>query len=115
LNVFLGFFSEVSMANSKWFGGRLRELREAAELTRQELADKAQVSVDGISQWERGVREPSWSIVIALSEALGTDCKAFLKAPADREPFKPGRPARGKAETVLPGEKKKRGRPQKGQ
>jgi transcriptional regulator with XRE-family HTH domain len=101
------------MAEAAWFGGRLRELREAAGLTRQQLADKARVSADGISQWERGVREPSWSIVIALSEALGVDCRAFLKAPVDREPARPGRPRKPKEGTQEVKPKRARGRPRK--
>jgi transcriptional regulator with XRE-family HTH domain len=103
------------MADAAWFGGRLRELREGAGFTRQQLADKAKVSADGISQWERGVREPSWSIVIALSEALGVDCRAFLKPPLDRKPARPGRPPKPKDEAEESKPKRPRGRPRKGE
>jgi transcriptional regulator with XRE-family HTH domain len=77
----------------EWFGGRLRELREQAGLTRKELADRSGLSVDGISQWERNVREPSWGNVLALAAALGTDCTAFTQPPSAEQPTpKRGRP-----------------------
>jgi transcriptional regulator with XRE-family HTH domain len=62
------------------FGLRLRQLREKAGLTQKELADRARLSQNGISQWEAGKREPAWSAVLALCHALGVDCRAFCGA-----------------------------------
>jgi transcriptional regulator with XRE-family HTH domain len=87
----------------------LRELRVAADLTQQQLADRAGLSWKGVAQWERGVREPGWSNVLALAKALGVTCEAFTQAPAERAPARPGRPAKGKA----PASGEKRGRPRK--
>ena len=92
------------------FGGRLKELREQAGLTQQQLADRAGLSLRGVSQWERGVREPGWGSVLALADALGVNCLAFQQAPAPRPEAGPGRPR--KAEEP-PAPKRPRGRPKK--
>lgn len=58
------------------FGERLIELRGAMPVT--ELADAAGVSRQTIFRLERDQREPSWSIVMALAEALDVTPDAFL-------------------------------------
>lgn len=81
------------MTNASLFSGRLRELREAAGLSRKELADKAGMrSEAGVRNLEQGIRSPTWETVLALAKALGIDCTAFTEAPAEREPAGPGRP-----------------------
>jgi transcriptional regulator with XRE-family HTH domain len=75
----------LPMADPAWFGGRLRELREAAELTQQELADKVGVKREAIARWEGGKREPSWGYVLALASALGVECTAFATPPTPDE------------------------------
>jgi transcriptional regulator with XRE-family HTH domain len=82
----------------KLFGARLKELRERAGLTQKELADRAGVSQRAVSHWEQGLREPSWSNVLALAGALGVDCRAFQEAPAAVPEPRRGRPP--KAETA---------------
>jgi transcriptional regulator with XRE-family HTH domain len=103
------------MTNGDWFPGRLRELREQKGMSREELASQAGVSVRGLIKWELGEREPGWSNVLALAAALGVTTEAFHQPPAQREPAKPGRPAAKKAEEQPSGEKRKRGRPRKGE
>lgn len=66
------------------FGKRLKQLREEAGLTQKQLAQKAGLSQNGISQLEADAREPSWSSVIALAEALGVNCLAFLEQPKSK-------------------------------
>ena len=78
--------------NGKWFGARLKELREKSGLSQKELADKAALSLRAISHWEQGLREPGWSNVVALAEALAVDCRAFLQEPAERSEPRRGRP-----------------------
>jgi transcriptional regulator with XRE-family HTH domain len=80
-----------------WFAGRLRELREEAEMSRQQLADAAGMKVGGIRDLEQGLRRPSWETVLAISQALGVDCTAFTQPPAEREPQGPGRPRKAEA------------------
>src|SRR3954464_4719993 len=75
-----------------WFSGRLRELREAAGLTQQQLAEKAGLTREGVAQLETGRREPTWRTVVALCGALAVDPDEFLKQPAERPPSARGRP-----------------------
>jgi transcriptional regulator with XRE-family HTH domain len=97
------------------FAGRLRELRTAAGLTQEQLAERVGVKRDAVARWEAGVREPAWSNVVALAEALDTDCRAFLEAPAEPpERRGPGRPPKALAEPPAePEPKRPRGRPRK--
>jgi transcriptional regulator with XRE-family HTH domain len=53
---------------------RLRELRVAAQLTQQELAMRAGVSLSQIMQLEQGrTPDPRMSTLLLLAEALGVD------------------------------------------
>jgi transcriptional regulator with XRE-family HTH domain len=96
------------------FAGRLRELREQAGLSQKELAEKADLTTDGISRLERGDRSPSWETAVALAEALDVDCRAFLQEPAERPEGGRGRPPKRSAEPEgVPTPKRPRGRPRK--
>jgi len=54
------------------FGDMLRRFRVAAGLTQEELAERAGLSVRGISDLERGVRaRPRKDTIALLAEALG--------------------------------------------
>jgi transcriptional regulator with XRE-family HTH domain len=64
------------------FALRLKELREKAGLTQQELGLRADVHKLTVAKLEQGIREPSWATVQALAAALGVDCLAFTAAPA---------------------------------
>src|SRR5271156_2952987 len=78
--------------DAEWFGERLRELREKAGLTQQQLAERANLTRAGVAQLETGRREPAWRTVVVLCEALGVACDEFLRQPARRSPVMPGRP-----------------------
>src|SRR5262249_7801494 len=93
------------------FAGRLLELRQQAGLSQKQLAERVQMSVDGLSRLERGDRKPTWETVLALCEALGVECTAFCQAPAARP-----EPQRGRPRKAPPVEAPKRrpGRPPKG-
>jgi transcriptional regulator with XRE-family HTH domain len=84
--------------SAAWFGARLKELRERAGLTQSSLAEKAGLSQRAVSHWEQGLREPGWSAVLALSDALGVPLEEFRKQPADTEPVGRGRPAKTSGE-----------------
>jgi class 3 adenylate cyclase len=80
------------------FGERLRRARQACGLTQAELAERARVSVRGINDLERGVRQrPRKETVALLAQALGL-------SDDDRASFEAA--ARGSAErqTVAQGE-----------
>src|SRR5262245_38249399 len=97
--------------SADWFAGRLRELREAAGLTREQLAEKAGLKAGGVRDIEQGRRSPQWETVLALCGALGCSCEEFRKRPAERPEPQRGRPRKARAE---PGAKRSGGRPQKG-
>ena len=101
------------MASAEWFAGRLRELREAAGWTQDQLAERVGVKREAVARWEAGRREPGWSNVLALAEALGVDCTAFTQPPAARPAAVPGRPRKEQTEGTAP--KRPRGRPRKDQ
>ncbi|MFL5759564.1 MAG: ATP-binding protein [Thermomicrobiales bacterium] len=76
------------------FGQMLRTLRSAAGLTQPDLAERANLSVRGISDLERGARtQPHFDTVRMLADALNLD-------PATREAFI--RAARSPEVTVAP-------------
>jgi len=62
------------------FGSRLRLLRLAAGLSQQELARKAKLTQQAISQVERGGSQPNWNTVCRLAGALRITPTAFLNA-----------------------------------
>jgi transcriptional regulator with XRE-family HTH domain len=92
-----------------WFAGRLRELREAAGLSREQLAERSGLKVGGIRDIEQARRSPAWETVVALCQALGVRCDAFLQPPADRPPPGPGRPRKVEASSGadVPGPQRK--------
>jgi len=48
----------------------IRELRKKANLTQKELAEKVNVSNVALSNWEKGVHEPTYENLQALAKAL---------------------------------------------
>jgi transcriptional regulator with XRE-family HTH domain len=74
------------------FGYRLRTLREAAGLTQEGLARRADLSHSGVSKLETAGIDPSWSTVIRLAKALGVNASAF-EDEADSEGADDGKPA----------------------
>lgn len=59
------------------FGRRLRELRDAAELSQAQLGERAGMAYQAIARLERGDREPTWPTVLKLAEALGVPTDEF--------------------------------------
>src|SRR5262245_61391679 len=85
-------FGGCVMAEPGWFGGRLRELREAAGLTQQEFADRAGLTREGVAQLETGRRGASWATVLKVCQALGVSCEEFTREPAPGPDRAAGRP-----------------------
>ncbi len=74
-------------------GRRLRELRDRAQLTQEELAQRAGLHVQEIAKLEGGVRKrPSFATVSALADALKVSLEAFRDGPmsAKKRPAKKG-------------------------
>jgi DNA-binding XRE family transcriptional regulator len=107
--------STMSADQTTPFGEKLRNLRENASLTQEQLAERAGMHRFSVAKLERGEREPSWATVQALANALDVDCTAFATEDAATatpvEKRGPGRPP--KAETPPPAKGKKPGRKRK--
>jgi transcriptional regulator with XRE-family HTH domain len=96
-----------------WFGPRLKEMREAAGITQQELAERSGLTKAGIANLEQSRTRPYWETVVALCQALKVSCDVFMQPPTAKEPTGPGRPLKPKVETVP--EKPKRSKRRKPQ
>ncbi len=85
---------------------RLRELRKAADLTQQDLANKADLSISAVVQIEAGkIPDPRISTLKALAKALGVTVDELISdddagrsaSEAEEKPKRPrGRPKKGK-------------------
>jgi transcriptional regulator with XRE-family HTH domain len=84
LNLFksnFGHFLSKAMNSSQLpFPDLLRQHREAAGLTLQEVADKLRTDFSLVSKWERGARKPSEEEVTILARVLKGDRKKLLVA-----------------------------------
>lgn len=58
------------MQEAQLFGRRLRELRKARGLTQEALAESADLSGNYVSDLELGLKVPSLTILVRLSQAL---------------------------------------------
>lgn len=61
------------------FALTLRKAREQAELTQEDLAERADVSVRFISFLETGKRQPSLSAIVAISAGLGMKMSELIE------------------------------------
>jgi transcriptional regulator with XRE-family HTH domain len=60
----------ASVQEALLFGRRLRELRKERDLTQEALAEAADLSGNYISDLELGLKVPSLTILVRLSQAL---------------------------------------------
>ena len=63
---------------SKQVGKRIKQIRKAARLTQESLAEKAGLSVEYISRLERGLSQPSFKTLEALAKSLNVNAKDFF-------------------------------------
>lgn len=61
------------------FGQRLRYLRRQRNLTQEQLAEAAAISVDMISNIERGINAPSFETIEKLARTLSIPVKALFE------------------------------------
>jgi transcriptional regulator with XRE-family HTH domain len=69
----------VSRSSGKIFGQNIYRLRNAADLTQEKLAEKADVSRRYIQLIEAGRYVPTIEVASRLRKALGTDWVVLLK------------------------------------
>jgi len=70
----------ASVQEAQLFGRRLRELRQSRDLTQEALAEAADLSGNYISDLELGLKVPSLTIVVRLSQALDIAAADLLTA-----------------------------------
>ncbi|HXA17306.1 MAG TPA: helix-turn-helix transcriptional regulator [Thermoanaerobaculia bacterium] len=63
------------------FGKRLRQLREAAGWTLEELAEAAKMNELQVGHIERGASDPKLSTITKLAKALGISASELLRPP----------------------------------
>lgn len=60
------------------FGKHLKQLRQLQELTQQELAERADMSISFLSTIERGLKSPTIETLEKLAEALGISLSQLM-------------------------------------
>jgi transcriptional regulator with XRE-family HTH domain len=60
------------------FAEKLKFVRLAQELSREDLAERARVTRSAIEKLEIGARQPSWETVQKLCRALDVDCDSLM-------------------------------------
>lgn len=68
-------------ANTPWFGARLRQLREAANVSQLELATRIGIHQAQLVNIERNRGNATFARVVQIAEALGLPLDAFAKEP----------------------------------
>lgn len=60
------------------FGKRLQKLRKQANLTQEQLADKIDLTVESVSNIERGIHGPIFDNLEKIAKVLNTDVKSLF-------------------------------------
>jgi transcriptional regulator with XRE-family HTH domain len=66
------------MSHQDQFAAWLRERRQSAGLSQEQLAEKAGLHRTYVSQLERGLKSPTLDVLADLAAALDMNLKAFL-------------------------------------
>lgn len=79
-------FALMAAEHTALVGARIREAREGAHLTQNELADRLPGKADGtqVSKWERGVHRPGDDTLRQIAGIVGRDLGWFHTRPADK-------------------------------
>jgi transcriptional regulator with XRE-family HTH domain len=83
------------------FAEKLRELRDARELSEAKLADASGLPFATVHNYALGRRKPSLAAALKLAKALGVPCEAFADCDDvqgdEEQPSPPAAKAKGKA------------------
>ena len=69
-----------SVTPAAQFGRRLREIRKAQKLKIGQLAEKADTGVKHLGRIERGEKNPSFDLIIALASAMNVSPAKFFES-----------------------------------
>jgi transcriptional regulator with XRE-family HTH domain len=61
------------------FGRKVRAVREAAHTSREEVAEKAEITSSYLGEVERGEKWPALEVLCAVAAALGVPPSTFLE------------------------------------
>lgn len=61
------------------FGKNLRRIRRQKDFTQEQLAEATEISVEFLSNIERGINAPSFETLEKLSKVLGVPVKEFFE------------------------------------
>lgn len=80
------------------FADKLRQLRDAAGLTQEQMAARSGINLWTIRGYEQGRREPNWKGVLSLAKALNVAAEVFSEcdeSSTEEQSARPrGRPSR---------------------
>lgn len=74
------------MRNRRADGAKLRSIRVRRQLRQKDLAEKANVRADTLSNIEAGRWQPSDLLAYRLAQALDCDVDDFVEAPSAAKP-----------------------------
>ena len=60
-------------------GARIRDTRKRKRLSQADVVAAADCSQSALSQYERGIRDPPFSVLVAIAQAIGTTPNALAK------------------------------------
>jgi transcriptional regulator with XRE-family HTH domain len=75
--------SDASSGLARIVGLNIRASRRAAGMTQRDLSVRLDVDAMAVSNWERGVYQPSMGNLVALADVLGRDLAWFF---TERDP-----------------------------
>ncbi len=88
---------------STGFGLALKREREAAGVTREQLAQTAGCALQTVVKVENGYQEPAWPLVLAFADALKVSVEVFRRVPDVVKKRPVGRPRKAQPSvTPLP-------------
>jgi transcriptional regulator with XRE-family HTH domain len=83
------------------FAEKLRQLRDAAGLTQEQMAERSSINLWTIRGYEQGRREPNWKGVLSLAKALDVAAEVFSECdestPEEQSARTRGRPRKPEA------------------
>lgn len=69
---------QALMSSPATFGGLLRQFREEAGLTQEQLSETAGITPLTLHRYETDQRSPQWEVVLVLATALGKMPNDFI-------------------------------------